>query len=110
MNRISLKRLVNEVRHLDSRLSEKEDAFKCAVILLAAALVTGPNIKKVSKFTKYHESIVRRFVDNFRKDKLWGHKYIHASEWHDKKAGGVAFWLDVSVGLGFIKRIEGKNV
>jgi len=110
MKRISLKQLLDETHRLDPMLSEKDDAFKCAVILLTAAVVTGPNIKKVAKFTKYHESLVRRFVDNFRKDKLWGHKYIHSSEWHDKKAGGVAFWLDVSVGLGFIRRVRSKNV
>ena len=107
MKHISLERLVKEVHHLDPKLSEEDDAFKCAVILLTAAIVTGPNIAKVSKFCQYPKSLVRRFATNFRNSEIWGHKYICSSDWNDRKSGGVAFWLDIATGLGFIERKTG---
>ncbi len=104
MKRISLKRLVKEVHRLDPKLSKEDDAFKCAVVLLTAALATGPNVNKVSQFCGYPRTLVRRFASNLRASQVWGHKYICSSDWNDKKSGGIAFWLDVSIGLGFIER------
>ena len=104
MKRVTRKQLIDEVHRLDPKLSAGDDAFKCAVILFTAVLVTGPSIKKVTRFSKYPEVLVRRFANNLRSNGMWGHRYIHISEWDDKKAGAIAFWLDVSIGLGFIRR------
>ncbi|KKK66826.1 hypothetical protein LCGC14_2960160, partial [marine sediment metagenome] len=94
------------VHRLDPKLSKEEDGFKCAVVLMTAALATGPNIVKVSKFCGYPRTLVRRFATNLRASRIWGHKYVRPSDWSDKKAGGVAFWLDVAVGLGFVERTD----
>ena len=93
----------DEVRALAPALSERDQAFTTALILLSA-LVVGPNDQAVADFTGLSLSTVQKRTRNLRAGGLWGHDgKIHA-DWFDEETGGISFWLDVAVADGLMVR------
>lgn len=94
--------LKKEIRRMDPNLKPTDESFDTAVILLASTIV-GPNVLSVSRYTGIATPEVAKRAKNFRESKVWSGKKVRAGEWFDKD-GGIAFWLDVSVGDGMLRR------
>jgi len=103
MPKITLEFLKKEIRRLDSNVEEGSDDFKTALVLLAS-LVVGPNIKKIAHFVKLPRSYVGKISKRMRENKIWKGTETYCDNWFKKKEGVVAFWLDVCVALGHMKR------
>jgi hypothetical protein len=94
---------VNEViKKLDNNIEINSEAFKVAQILLTA-LIVGPNRNKIAKFTGLSKDFIYKTERKLKASGVWKNNKT-CCEWFDKESGGVAFWCDVSVGLGYLKR------
>lgn len=95
--------IIKEVHKLDPKLKEKDEGFKIATILLTA-LQEGANSKKIAKFLDIPETEVTRYEKNLRDNKIWiGNKT--SANWFGE-SGGTAFWMDVTVAQGYMKRTK----
>ena len=99
---LTLAKIKKAVRKLDPDCKPESEAFKAAVCLLAS-LQVGPNAKKIAEFTKYRERTVRNFAGHLRDSGVWRNGKVRC-EWFDERHGGVAFWLDVAVATGMVRR------
>lgn len=100
----ALRQVIKEVKALDSNLKEEDETFKVAVIVMSSCIV-GPNIQRLSKFTKYPRHYIAPLAKRLRKNGVWVKGKIRC-EWFEEEAGGIAFWLDVGVAQGLIERRE----
>ena len=101
---MTLSEIKSQVKCLDEALSPDDEEFKAAVILLAGTEVKQ-TIKEIRQFTHYRQSFVVKVVGNLKRNGIFVKGKIHHGGWFDKKDGGIAFWLDVCVGLGLMKRV-----
>ncbi len=104
---MTLKEIKKEVHHLDKTLKDEDDNdFKVAVVLLSSAIM-GPNIKRLSKFTRYPRRWIAPLSRNMRKNKLWGKGVIY-NDWFNKN-GGIEFFLHCAVAQGLVECKEAPN-
>lgn len=92
-----------EVVRLDPKLDRDDPCFKTGVMLLASLLV-GANADRVAKFCRYSRDFVRPRARRARKNGIWRYDAVDSDEWFEKNLGGVAFWMDVMVAEGEMKR------
>jgi len=96
--------LKKEVKRLDPKTSdENEPAFKTALILLSA-LVVGANQKNIAKFTKIPQKFIAERAKRLRANGIWRGSKTNC-DWFEK-SGGIAFWCDVLVAEGLIRRVN----
>ena len=88
---------------MDGNLKPESNEFKIAQILISA-LFLGADRTKISKFTNIPKSFIYKIETRLRSNGVWKQKRT-ACKWFDKKTGGVGFWCDVNVGLGYMKRV-----
>jgi hypothetical protein len=102
---MDLKEARHIVKELDPGLRTTDDAFKAALVLLAAVEV-GVDAEKIYKFTeaKVSQLFIGRCFDNLRRSGIFEDDKIHHSGWFDKESGWISFWLDVAVAQGLVKR------
>ena len=101
-----MKNVREVVRKLDPNLSEKDKAFSAAMVLVGASQV-GTNADKIAARTKLPRTTVRQYVKRLRKQGVFVGSKI-SCEWFDKKTGSVAFWMDVCVAEGLMKRVSAQ--
>jgi hypothetical protein len=89
-----------EVRRMDPKVNGR--ALKAGVIMLAA-LQEGTSFERLVEFTGFPRRTVFEFVKRLRMNGVFTDDGRVAAAWFDKD-GGIAFWMDVNVALGFIKR------
>lgn len=97
------------IRGLDSDLDEDDAAYKAAVMLLLPVLCdVRQNIKEIARLTGYGRKFVGQVSKNLRKNGIWRRSGTYHSGWDDddNRKGGVAFWVDVCCGLGFMERVD----
>lgn len=100
--KMTLEKVKAEVRKMDPNLDSESSSFRAAVVLLAG-LVVGANADSIAEFTGYSRAEVRKFGSNLRECGVWrGSKT--ACGWDDPESGGVAFWMDVCVAEGTLRR------
>jgi hypothetical protein len=92
-----------EVHRLDPSLKEDDESFKIAVILMSSVII-GANIKRLAIFTHYSRNYIAKIGVYFRKNEVWKNGKVCAGEWFEKDSGGIAFWMDVAVGQGYLER------
>ena len=85
----------------DPKTKPGSDAFKVAQLLLASAHV-GANRDRLHKLTGIPRGFIYRVERRLRASDVWRGNRVEC-EWMSKD-GGVAFWLDVSVGMGWLRR------
>jgi hypothetical protein len=103
MDKINKEWIIKEVHKLDPELKKTDEAFKIATIMLSA-LQEGANSKKIAKFLEIPEADIKKYEKNLRDNKIWiGNKT--SSNWFEK-SGGIAFWMDVAVAHGYMKRTK----
>jgi hypothetical protein len=104
---ITINNINKIITRMDKNILSNSDEFKVAQILLSA-LSLGADRNKIADFTNIPKSFIYKIERRLRSNGVWKQKKT-ACEWFDKKTGGVEFWCDVSVGLGFIKRCNIKG-
>jgi hypothetical protein len=98
---MTLQRIKNLVHRLDPELETTDEAYDVAVIMLAA-LEVGPNIRRIARFTQLTYRAVTEVSRRLRANGVWqGTKTV--AGWAGKD-GGLAFWLDDNVGLGYLEK------
>jgi len=91
-----------EVQRLDPEIKLDDPCFKTGVMLLASIQV-GANADRLAKFCRYSRDFVRPRARRARKNGIWQYDAV-SCDWFDEKSGGVAFWMDVMVAEGIMKR------
>lgn len=96
------------VREMDEALDPDTPMFRCAVVLLAAALVCGcDDCLTLRRFTEYPKYEVEDFYARFVKAGIFKDGVLYHGGWDDLDPSGVAmiaFWCDVLCGLGMVER------
>lgn len=93
----------NAVRKLDPKLDLKDPAAYCAAMLLCAAnhgAVDADVIKRTG--VPLHEG--KAIAWRLRRNRVWQKMMTRHGGWDDPESGGIAFWMDVCVGTGMMKR------
>lgn len=81
-----------------------KDQRNAAVILLGAASGTlDQNVEDIIAKTGYSRDLVRKVVKNAKTNHIWS-KGKTRCEWFEDKHGATAFWCDVAVVLGWLRR------
>lgn len=93
------------VKEMDPNLSEEDGAFAAAMVLIAATQV-GTKADRIAKRTGLKREVVRAYNRRLREQGVFIKNGKIACEWFDKKTGGIAFWMDVSVAEGLMNRVE----
>ena len=99
--KMTLKRLKEEVDHLDPNMEKESETYRAYVVLLASAFV-GPDVDKLVKFTKYDRAEIKTMAGRLKKSKVWKNGKVYA-DWRGKDSG-IALAMDVGVALGLIER------
>ncbi len=100
---IELAEIHRTVLESDPDADKDSDSYHAAVVLLAA-LKVGQRPKVLAEFTRYPIDQIKEFSANLRANNVWNRGRTYHSGWDNEEDGGIAFWLDVSVALGFIER------
>ena len=101
---MTLKNIKKIIKELDPPFCESDEAFKCAVVLLACT-EKPHRINDLVEFTKVDRSLVVKYMRNFRANKFFTRTgKINHSGWFDEETGGIAFYCDVNIGMGFLHR------
>jgi len=104
MNWLCIEQAEKEVKRLDPKLGRDDEAFDVAVILITSVLIETQSPDRLALFTMRPRSLVYRVVENLKKSDVFTKDGKWAVEWWDKETGAIAFWLDVGIGQGLIKR------
>ena len=97
----SLTEVEADVQSLDPALDRDDEAFKVAVVLLAA-LQVGADVERVAEFTQFDREWLEGVAANLTASGIWqdGHT---ACSWFEE-GGGIEFWIDVLVGQGLVEK------
>lgn len=95
------------VKKLDPNLDENSTGFNAAMVLIGASQV-GTNADAIAKRTGLPRRKVREITGRCRDGGLFKNGKIVHGGWFDKD-GGIAFWLDVCVAEGMMRRVRGKS-
>jgi hypothetical protein len=97
-----------QVQIFDPGLKPDDYAFQAAVILMAAASVTGPYVERISCFTKYHPTLVAEISQRMREAGLWTDDWIEYQHWCGE-LGDLSFMMDVMVAEGSLMARRGED-
>lgn len=98
---MTLSKIRTEIRRMDPNCHGED--FKAAVCLIAATVV-GATSDKVANFTGYPSKLVRGFSARLHESGVWRDGKTNA-DWFGKD-GGIAFWCDVCVARGLMRRTK----
>jgi len=93
------------IKEIDPIIEETDEVFEAAVILLAI-LEVGTVIKTLHHFTGYGIMRVRKYMERWEANGIVEDGKLYHSGWDDEGHGIIAFWLDVMVGTGMIKKVN----
>ena len=102
----TLRRIKNEIRRLDPKLDETNEAYDVAVILLSA-IVVGSNIRRIARFSGLTYRAVTEIGRRLRTNGIWRGAKTRCN-WADKENGHIEFWCDVCVGQGYMSKTWGR--
>lgn len=106
---MTLNQIKNIIKSLDPPIKEYEEGFKCAIVLLSCT-EKPPRIKDIVEFTNIERPLVAKYMRNFKANKFFTSTgKINHSGWFDKDTGGIAFYCDVNVGLGYLRRVNTQS-
>ena len=108
MNWLCVEQAEKEVKRLDPKLGRDDEAFDVAVILIVSILIETQSPDRLALFTMRKRELVYRVVTNLKKNGVFTKDGNWAIDWWDKETGSIAFWLDVNIGMGYIKRVKAK--
>ncbi len=102
MKYITVDNCKRQIKELDPKLSEEDDGFKAAVIMLYGSLSGFHHVKTLHSKCGYDMEFTKMVARNLRNNGIWASGNTYA-DW-DRDGGAAEFWLHVAVALGFIER------
>lgn len=106
---MNISALKEAVKKADPKLKEEDESFMAAVIMLAPTETNTFDPDELARLLKYRRGFVRFVSSNLVKNGVWKNGKINHSGWFDKESGGVAFWLDTAIGMGYVARCRGSE-
>jgi hypothetical protein len=97
---VDLDVIKEEISRMDPELETDEHAFQVAVVLMAAAFVTGPNTQRLSAFTGYPASMIADISKRMHQARLWESGTVKTDHWFDGDNWTVGLTLDRFVAEG----------
>jgi hypothetical protein len=97
------------IRGADPNLSEADEAFEAALVLLAALRLGHRDRGRLAEFTGVHPYRVNLFAERLEAAQVWAEDGMTACTWWDKDSNDLDFWLDVSVATGLLERSLGAD-
>lgn len=91
-----------EIKNRFPSLDINTEQFKIATILIASVSI-GADRKRIAKLLEITEKDILKYEKNLRKNKIWVGKKVNSHSW-TKKKGIIAFWMDISIGLGILNK------
>lgn len=104
MREWTYKKVKREIKRLDSTMRDGDAGYASAAILLSA-LVVGPNIERLIKFTGLKRAEVKRVCNAARENNIFVGGRVKA-DWFKKGTGSFAFWADTLVCDGLLSRVK----
>lgn len=95
------KEIEDSIKQSDPNLDAGSMQFKAAAVLLASSMV-GPDSVKIARILMYPVETVLAFGEALTRNGIWRDGKVHA-DWSGEN-GGLAFWVDVCVALGWLSR------
>jgi hypothetical protein len=103
---LTVERVRREVKRMDPELGEGEEGFDAAVVLMSLLSIPRPwKPRAVARWTGVPERRVATYLARLRKNGVI-HRGKLAIDWADPATGAIAFWLDVTIALGYIERVQ----
>lgn len=96
-------RAISILHEMDPKIKTRSKEMTAGLILLAATEV-GTSDQKIAKFLGMSPRTLSLYTSRLRKQKVFDGEKLRHSGWFSKKSGGIAFWLDASIALGYIER------
>lgn len=109
MENVSVDVIKGEVQLLDPNLDINEFRFQTAVILMSAALVTGPNTECLAEFTGYPAHLVAEISDRMHHAGLWGDGEVKSDHWFKGERWTAGIWTDCLVAEGLMLARQRKD-
>jgi hypothetical protein len=100
---LSIARVRREIHRMDPKLGPGSEEYLAAVTLLSS-LQVGPNIKRLAKYMGQPRAKIAEFSRRLRANRVWRQGKVHC-DWFGKH-GGLEFWLDVGVAVGYMMRAD----
>ncbi len=91
------------VKTLDPSLRKSDSAFRVAVILVVM-LGAGTDFSIIQNLVPYSRKFCNDVFVRLLDNGIVTNDGVLHGNWFDRETGGIAFWMDVNVGLGFMKR------
>ena len=101
----SMEWIRGEIMKLDPKLSRHNEAFSAACFLMACCII-GTKKRALQAFTGFSPHLIDKWYTNATHNGIINSGKVHHSGWFDKNGGEVAFWLDISILLGFLVRTK----
>ena len=109
MKNASIDVIKQEVQKLDPSLDQNDFGFRAAVVLMAAAFVTGPNVENLAAFTGYPLSLVTEISDRMHQAGLWRDGAVNSDHWFRGEKWTQGIWTDCLVAAGLMVARQRKN-
>lgn len=101
--------ITDEVRRLDLELDPSDSGFQLAVILMAAAFVTGPDIERIASFTGHPRQMVADVSRRMHEAGLWEKGVVKSDYWFQGDKWTAGLWCDTLVAEGRMKSRCNEN-
>ena len=102
MSDLKLDEIEQELKKLDPELDPLGPAFQSAVVLMAAAFVTGPNLAHLAFFTGYPYGFVSKISQRMHLAHLWENGEAKSDHWFHGDQWALGFWTDTLVAEGLM--------
>jgi hypothetical protein len=99
---LSLDQLKAEVRKMDPALKPNDSTFKSALLMLAGLQIGTGNLAALKRLTGLSMHFIRERAQRLRDNGIW-RDGVTACNWFGKD-GALAFWLDVTIAEGLLRR------
>jgi len=96
------RKIYKTIKELDASLTFRDESFKVAAILIKG--LETQNVLKLTSFFGYPYSFIKSIADRLKTNKIWQHGKT-LCDWDNEETGGIAFWVDVNVGLGYLSKV-----
>lgn len=101
MKTSSLSKLKGLLKDSDPNLKEADEAFGAGLILLRISQTGDWNQRSLAAFTELSRDLVRKCTSNLRSCGYHSPDGKLRTDWTE---GDIAFWIDVTVALGLVRR------
>jgi len=94
----------NQVLKLDKKADPESESGHAAALMLAALTHGCKRVSTLARVTGVPYRAALPLARNLRSNGVWRPDGKTYCEWADPKLGGIAFWTDVAVATGMLRR------